>query len=151
MNVCCCYNMDGSPIHNVYQWDTNRHIVVKDLPFGTDQSSVFIKFTNVKMTCSISVEPIRETNKYTAMIPNELLAEPYDIIVCIYVGDINYVRQTVGKIIIPLVRRDMAEDKQYVSPSGCVFADGLAVVDDTMYLTRSGKILGTGADLKDVF
>lgn len=150
MNVCCCYNMDGSPIHNVYQWDTNRHIVIKDLPSGTDQSSVFVKFTNVKMTCSISVEPIRETNEYTAMIPNELLAEPYDIIVCIYVGDINYVRQTVSKIIIPLVQRKMAEDEQYVPSSGCIFADGLAVVDDTMYLTRGGNILGTGADLSDV-
>lgn len=151
MNVCCCYNMDGLPIHNVYQWDTNRRIVIKDLPSGTDQSSVFVKFTNVKMTCSISVEPIREMNKYTAMIPNELLAEPYDIIVCIYVGDINYVRQTVGKIIIPLVQREMAENKQYVPSSGCIFADGLAVVDDTMYLTRNGEIWGTGADLNDVF
>lgn len=143
--------MDGSPIYNVYQWDTNRHIVVKDLPAGTDQSSVFIKFTNVKRTCSISVEPTRETNKYIAMIPNEVLAEPYDIVVCMYVGTIDSVAQTVGKIIIPLVERQIADNKQYVAPNKCVFADGLKVADGVMYLTRGGEIFGIGADLNGAF
>lgn len=148
MQNCTCYNTDGSYLTGMYQWDSNRDIIVKDLPIGTDPSRVFFRFSNTDGACAISVEPTRETNKYTVRVPDTLLEQPYNILMHIYLGSIDDVETTISRVLIHVESRQKASDELYTPTSGDVIADGLILINKKVFLRRAGETYGTGATPK---
>ena len=144
MQNCTCYNADGSYLTRMYQWDSNRDIIVRDLPIGTDPSRVFFRFSNTNGACAIPVEPTRELNKYTVRVPDVLLEQRYNISMHIYLGTINDVETTIERVLIHVEPRQKASTELYTPTSGEIIADGLMMVGPKLYLQRAGEPFGSG-------
>lgn len=148
MQTCTCYNVDGSYLTKMYQWDSNRDIVVRDLPIGIEPSRVFFRFSSASEACAISVTPTRETNKYTVRVPDVLLEQPHNISMHVYLGAIDDVETTIARVLIRVEPRQKASDELYTPTSGDVVADGLMLVNKKVFLRRAGETYGTGATPK---
>lgn len=79
-----CYNTDDNIIDKLWQWDSDRILIVKDIE--TTENIVF-HFGNRKNKTTLKVTPtINQNNDLEVKIPNCLLRQPYPIQVYLYEG-----------------------------------------------------------------
>ena len=102
-----CLNCYGTyTTDSVYQWDLNHTLAITGLDPNYSPS---VHFCNRKSTEAIVVKVTARGNSCTVPIPNELLAEPYDIIAYVYsYGAVD--AKTVEVINIPLIKRPKPTD-----------------------------------------
>lgn len=149
-----CYDRRGAVnpsadylLTKIYQWDTNRQVVIRGLPIGIT-GNLYVHFTNPKLADAYVVEPtVGNGDKYiSAEIPNSLLMMPDNIIIYICEHKASGEQITLDKIIIPVVPRPMPSNYIYqLDLEDELVADGLIMTDNALRLASDGVPFGRAA------
>lgn len=107
-----CTDINGNPIEYFTQWDVGQKIYIRDLKLS---EAPLVHFTNVNRTNALTVnDATLENGVLVVKVPNELLSEPYRIIVYLYEYDLD---TRVGKTIhtgkIEIRRKTKPDDYIY--------------------------------------
>lgn len=76
-----CYNIDGTPLSHLTQWDKNIVLVLKGAETSPEPE---IHFSNKKSQKAIMVDPDISRDSISVEVPNVLLEEGYPITVRVY-------------------------------------------------------------------
>lgn len=139
-----CYDKNNDLLTRIYQWDTDRVIVVSNIT-PWDGATVFFQFGNRKVDETIIVEPTESNGNYTSDIPNELLAYAENLI--LYISQETAAGETlvIDEIRIPIVPKNMPSNYIYQpNTEDIVVANGLITDGEVLYLARNGRRIGTG-------
>lgn len=111
-----CYDVHGELLNHVYQWNSNTEIHIDGIP--TDRGDIVFHFCNRRSEAALAVEPsMDENDRYVALIPNELLEQPDNIILYIYATINDNISETISQIRIPMIPRVKPSDYND-TPSG---------------------------------
>lgn len=148
MSQLICRNSSGILMDKVYQWDTNRKIVISGIDID-EELSYQVHFGNCHTKTTYVLEPTIENNEFITEIPIELLEKPDAIDIYIYSIDTSTDEtQTIAEIRLPMIRRMMPQSYISQSTSGLIkVADGFIYENGTLYLASNGVIIGTGIDI----
>lgn len=97
-----CYDIDGNPITRLVQWDKNQKIAI---PESGLKDEPYFHFCNRRSKEAIVVSSVRSGGNFVADIPNELLQQPYPIIIYVYAYSNSNSARTVYTIKIPVTPR----------------------------------------------
>lgn len=134
-------------ISQLYQWGTNISIVVSGI-LPPDGAEIFFHFCNRRSKTAMVIKPVMSDNNYISPIPNELLMMPDNIFMYVVEVVNSNIRSTKSVIKIPMIPRSMPSDFEFIpTPSLLRDANGLSVVDGTLYLTSDGIPFGSGVKI----
>ena len=151
-----CYNKNGitsatneNKISVLSQWDTNRTIVIREIPEGII-NNIKIQFSGTRDKTAYVVVPTVGDGYISVVVPNELLMMPDDIILYIVETTQSGEVRTVDRIVIPVTPRPMPPEYIYIDEAtGIHIADDIATINNMIYLTDDGEPFGSGVDLSN--
>lgn len=114
-----CYDLYGNTINNFTQWDVDQEIVIKFKGSDEDFFAIApnVHFYNVKRKDALVVRSTKISyDAIRVQIPNILLEEPYPLLICVYLEDVNDVgsQKTVFTTEIPVRKKAQPNDYYYV-------------------------------------
>lgn len=111
-----CLDLNGNPITHFTQWDADREIII----LGDFSSAPMVHFCNKNSKYAQCVNSnLIDTNQIKVSVPNNLLREPYPILMYVYTTE-NGSKQTILSGKIPV--------KERAEPEGAVFEENVHVV-----------------------
>lgn len=141
-----CYDDNGDIVKHIYQWDTGRHIEVRDLDVWND-AVVYFDFSTIEHDMVYSVQATANDGVYSAVIPDEILMQKHAILLYVYQATPQNENFTIETIRISIIPRQKPNNYTYTETPPIVrIPDGLVVDDGSIYITSDGDEVGDGAD-----
>ena len=142
-----CFDTHDEPISHYTQWDINQtlKIVLYGMDEGYMKNAPYVHFANIKSSEALVVRSTLQGNDTVLVdIPNQLLQEPYPLLIYVYLNDSSDAgsQRTIVKIEIPVHKRAKPSDYEYVENIDRITAEVIKqeIYDDFMDEIRSGNI-----------
>ena len=142
-----CFDTHDEPISHYTQWDINQilKIVLYGMDDGYMKNAPYVHFANIKSSEALVVRSTLQGNDTVLVdIPNQLLQEPYPLLIYVYLNDSSDAgsQRTIVKIEIPVHKRAKPSDYEYVENIDRITAEVIKqeIYDDFMDEIRSGNI-----------
>ena len=142
-----CFDTHDEPISYYTQWDINQtlKIVLYGMDDGYMKNAPYVHFANIKSSEALVVRStLRGDDTVLVDIPNQLLQEPYPLLIYVYLNDSSDAgsQRTIVKIEIPVHKRAKPSDYEYVENIDRITAEVIKqeIYDDFMDEIRSGNI-----------
>ena len=142
-----CFDTHDEPISCYTQWDINQtlKIVLYGMDDGYMKNAPYVHFANIKSSEALVVRSTLQGDDTVLVdIPNQLLQEPYPLLIYVYLNDSSDAgsQRTIVKIEIPVHKRAKPSDYEYVENIDKITAEVIKqeIYDDFMDEIRSGNI-----------
>ena len=142
-----CFDTHDEPISHYTQWDINQtlKIVLYGMDDGYMKNAPYVHFANIKSSEALVVRSTLQGDDTVLVdIPNQLLEEPYPLLVYVYLNDSGDAssQRTIVKIEIPVQKRAKPSDYEYVENIDRVTAEVIKqeIYDDFMDEVNSGNL-----------
>ena len=142
-----CFDTHDEPISHYTQWDINQtlKIVLYGMDDGYVKNAPYVHFANIKSSEALVVRStLQDDDTVLVDIPNQLLQEPYPLLIYVYLNDSSDAssQRTIVKIEIPVQKRAKPSDYEYVENIDRVTAEVIKqeIYDDFMDEIRDGNL-----------
>ena len=142
-----CFDTHDEPISHYTQWDINQtlKIVLYGMDDGYVKNAPYVHFANIKSSEALVVRSTLQGDDTVLVdIPNQLLQEPYPLLIYVYLNDSSDAssQRTIVKIEIPVQKRAKPSDYEYVENIDRVTAEVIKqeIYDDFMDEVSSGNL-----------
>lgn len=142
-----CFDTHDEPISHYTQWDINQtlKIVLYGMDDGYMKNAPYVHFANIKSSEALVVRSTLQGDDTVLVdIPNQLLQEPYPLLIYVYLNDSSDAssQRTIVKIEIPVQKRARPSDYEYVENIDRITAEVIKqeIYDDFMDEVNSGNI-----------
>lgn len=142
-----CFDTHDEPISHYTQWDINQtlKIVLYGMDDGYMKNAPYVHFANIKSSEALVVSSTLQGDDTVLVdIPNQLLQEPYPLLIYVYLNDSSDAssQRTIVKIEIPVHKRARPSDYEYVENIDRITAEVIKqeIYDDFMDEIRGGTI-----------
>lgn len=142
-----CFDTHDVPISHYTQWDINQtlKIVLYGMDDGYMKNAPYVHFANIKRSEALVVRSTLQGDDTVLVdIPNQLLQEPYPLLVYVYLNDSSDAssQRTIVKIEIPVHKRARPSDYEYVENIDKITAEVIKqdIYDDFMDEVGGGNI-----------
>ena len=114
-----CFDTHDEPISYYTQWDINQtlKIVLYGMDDGYMKTAPYVHFANIKSSEALVVRSTLQGDDTVLVdIPNQLLQEPYPLLIYVYLNDSSDAgsQRKIVKIEIPVHKRAKPSDYEYV-------------------------------------
>lgn len=107
-NIQCC-DVNGVPLANLYQWDRDVELLVKNTAVSPPPT---FQFANCRSNETIDVASTIAGNDLKVCVPNALLEQPLPLFAYVYASSGDGSARTLGMICVPVRKRTQPEDIQ---------------------------------------
>lgn len=142
-----CFDTHDEPISHYTQWDINQtlKIVLYGMDDGYMKNAPYVHFANIKSSEALVVRSTLQGDDTVLVdIPNQLLQEPYPLLIYVYLNDSSDAgsQRTIVKIEIPVHKRARPSDYEYVENINRITAEAIKqeIYDDFMDEVGGGNI-----------